>query len=46
MEKLKVEKSKLIQDKELTEKELANNLIIAKYRDKGTKNSPKSKKKK
>lgn len=41
-EKLQVEKEKLKQDKELKEKELATQLQVAKYRDKGTKNSPKS----
>lgn len=45
MEKIKLEKDKLKQDKELKEKELATQLQVAKYRDKGTKNSPKSKKK-
>jgi len=43
MEKIKLEREKLKQDKELKEKELATTLTVAKYRDKGTKNSPKKK---
>lgn len=46
MEKLAMEKAKLKQDKELREKEMANDIILARYKDKGTANSPKSKKKK
>ncbi len=45
MQKLKLEKEKLKQDKELKEKELQTQLTVAKYRDKGTKNSPKAKSK-
>jgi hypothetical protein len=43
MEKLKLEKQKLVQDKELKEKELQTQLTVAKYRDKGTKSTPKKK---
>lgn len=43
MEKIKLEKEKLKQDKELKIKELETQLTVAKYRDKGTKNSPKKK---
>jgi hypothetical protein len=43
MEKIKFEREKLKQDKELKEKELATTLTVAKYRDKGTENSPKKK---
>lgn len=43
MEKIKTEKEKLKQDKELKLKELETQLTVAKYRDKGTKNSPKKK---
>lgn len=43
MEKIKLEREKLKQDKELKEKELQTQLTVAKYRDKGTKNSPKKK---
>lgn len=46
LEKLKFEREKLKQDKELKEKELQTTLTVAKYRDKGTKNSPKSSSKK
>lgn len=46
MDKIKLERAKLTQEKDLKEKELSTNLQIAKYRDKGTKNSPSSKKKK
>lgn len=46
MEKIKLEREKLKQEKELKEKELATQLTVAKYRDKGTKNSPKTSKKK
>lgn len=45
MQKLDLERQKLKQEKELKEKELQTQLTVAKYRDKGTKNSPKSKKK-
>lgn len=45
MDKLNLERTKLKQEKELKEKELATQLTVAKYRDKGTKNSPKPKKK-
>lgn len=43
MEKIGLEKQKLKQDKELKEKELQTQLTVAKYRDKGTKNTPKKK---
>jgi hypothetical protein len=43
MDKLKVEREKLAQEKELKLKELQTQLTVAKYRDKGTKNSPKKK---
>jgi len=43
MESIKLEKEKLAQEKELKLKELQTQLTVAKYRDKGTKNSPKSK---
>jgi hypothetical protein len=43
MEKIKLDREKLKQDKELKEKELQTQLTVAKYRDKGTKNSPKKK---
>jgi hypothetical protein len=43
MEEIKLEKDKLAQEKELKLKELETQLTIAKYRDKGTKNSPKKK---
>lgn len=43
MEKIGLEREKLKQDKELKEKELATQLTVAKYRDKGTKNTPKKK---
>lgn len=43
MAKLDLERKKLTQDKELKEKELQTQLTVAKYRDKGTKNSPKKK---
>lgn len=43
MEKIRLEREKLKQEKELKEKELATQLTVAKYRDKGTKNSPKKK---
>jgi hypothetical protein len=46
MEKLKQEKEKLKQEKELKLKELETQLTVAKYRDLGTKNSPKSSSKK
>jgi hypothetical protein len=44
LQKLNLERQKLKQEKELKEKELQTQLTVAKYRDKGTKNSPKSKK--
>lgn len=43
MEKIKTEKERLKQEKELKLKELETQLTVAKYRDKGTKNSPKKK---
>lgn len=43
MEKIKQEKERLKQEKELKLKELETQLTVAKYRDKGTKNSPKKK---
>lgn len=43
LDKIKLEKEKLKQDKELQEKQMANDLTVARYRDKGTKNSPKKK---
>lgn len=43
MEKIQLEREKLKQEKELKEKELQTQLTVAKYRDKGTKNSPKKK---
>jgi hypothetical protein len=43
MEKIKQEKERLSQEKELKLKELQTQLTVAKYRDKGTKNSPKKK---
>ena len=43
MEKIKQEKEKLKQEKELKLKELETQLTVAKYRDKGTKNTPKKK---
>jgi len=46
MENIKLEREKLAQEKELKLKELQTTLTVAKYRDKGTKNSPKSSKKK
>jgi hypothetical protein len=46
MEKIKLEKDKLGQEKELKLKELQTQLTVAKYRDKGTKNSPSKSKKK
>jgi hypothetical protein len=45
LQKLDMERKKLAQEKELKEKELRTELTVAKYRDKGTKNSPKSKSK-
>lgn len=42
MEKIKTEKQKLKQEKELKLKELETQLLVAKYRDLGTKNSPKT----
>lgn len=45
MQKLDLERQRLKQEKELKEKELQTQLTVAKYRDKGTKNSPKPKKK-
>ena len=41
--KVELEKEKLKQDKEQQDKQMANDLTIARYRDKGTKNSPKKK---
>jgi len=46
MQKIALEKQKLAQEKELKIKELETSLTVAKYRDKGTKNSPKTSKKK
>ena len=46
MQKISFEKQKLAQEKELKLKELETQLSVAKYRDKGTKNSPKSSNKK
>lgn len=43
LEGIKLEKEKLKQEKELKEKELATKLTVAKYGDKGTKNSPRKK---
>lgn len=43
MQKIGLEKQKLVQEKELKLKELQTQLTVAKYRDKGTKNSPKKK---
>ena len=43
MEKIKQEKERLKQEKELKLKELETQLTVAKYRDKGTKNTPKKK---
>lgn len=44
MEKIQEARQKAKQDRDLEYKKLENNLEIAKYRDKGTKNSPKTKK--
>jgi hypothetical protein len=43
MEKIGFEREKLKQEKELAEKQMANDLTVAKFRDKGTKNTPKKK---
>ena len=43
LEKVKVEREKLTAAKEMQDKQIAADITVAKYRDKGTKNSPKKK---
>lgn len=44
LKKLRLEKDKLKTQKEMQDKQIAADITVAKYRDKGTKNSPKKKK--
>lgn len=43
LEKVKIEREKLTAAKEMQDKQIAADITVAKYRDKGTKNSPKKK---
>lgn len=43
LEKVKIEREKLTAQKEMQDKQIAADITVAKYRDKGTKNSPKKK---